>query len=109
MELQENLVSTGTTQEGSTLISDMARYHFNIRDREGLTLDDEGSEFELFEEALDEAKASARDLARQLIASSTAVAEQCIEITDDGGIVLKALPVAEVVKHPNYPKFEDHC
>jgi hypothetical protein len=87
----------------------MARYHFNIRDRNGVNVDDEGANFAFFGEALEEAKASARDLARQLLDNPTVLLEQCVEVTDEAGNVLSALSVVEVLKHPNFPKFQDKC
>ena len=87
----------------------MTRYHFNIRDRQGLVLDEEGSNHRIFSEALTEAKASARDLAKQLLDNRTVLLEQCIEVTDDSGRILAALPVVEVLRHPNFPRFQSEC
>jgi hypothetical protein len=87
----------------------MTIYHFNVVDRHGVVPDEEGADYRLFSQALDEAKDSARDLARHLLSNRTVLLEQCVEVTDDSGKVLAALPVIEVLKHPNFPKFQDHC
>jgi hypothetical protein len=87
----------------------MTRYHFNIRDRQGLVLDEEGSSYRILSEALTEAKASARDLVKQLLDNRTVLLEQCIEVTDDSGRLLAALPVVEVLRHPNFPRFQSEC
>jgi hypothetical protein len=39
----------------------MARFYIDLRDAKGMILDDEGSDFDHVEDALNEAKASARD------------------------------------------------
>jgi hypothetical protein len=82
------------------------QYHFNIRDRWGLTPDVEGNSFDYLGEALDEAKATARDLAIQLLDAHTPLDDLCVEVTDKDGNVLAALPVEEVLTHPNFPKFK---
>lgn len=43
----------------------MPRFFIDLRDSHGLIKDEEGAIFRHIEDALDEAKASARDLARQ--------------------------------------------
>jgi hypothetical protein len=40
----------------------MARYFIDLRDTKGMICDEEGAEFAHVEDALEEAKASARDL-----------------------------------------------
>jgi hypothetical protein len=87
----------------------MDRYHFNIRDRHGVVVDEDGADFEFFGQALREAKSSARDLAKQLLRHRTVLLEQCVEVTDDSGHVLAALPVVEVLRHPNFPQFQEKC
>ena len=87
----------------------MAKYHFNIRRHRVFVPDSEGENFRFFSEALDEAKASARDLAFQLIDNRDAVGDACVEITNDEGMVLAALPVSEVLTHPNFPRFKEEC
>lgn len=87
----------------------MARYHFNIRHHRSVVVDNEGANFMFFGEALEEAKASARDLAHQLLDNRTALAEACVEVTDDTGKVVAALSVDEVLTHPNFPRFKEQC
>ena len=87
----------------------MTNYHFNVVDRQGVVPDGEGTNFRFFSQALTDAKDSARDLAKQLLASRTVLLEQCVEITDDSGRVLAALPVVEVLRHPKCPRFQDRC
>jgi hypothetical protein len=89
--------------------SAVAKYHFNVVDRQGVVSDEEGSDFQFFTEALREAKDSARDLAKHLLDSQTVLLEQCVEVTDNAGNVLAALPVVEVLRHPHFPKFQNHC
>jgi hypothetical protein len=87
----------------------LPQYHFNVRDRRGVTQDIEGNSFDYLGEALDEAKATARDLALQLIDNPSPLEDLCVEVTDEDGTVLAALPVEEVLKHPNFPKFKPEC
>lgn len=45
----------------------MTQYFIDLRDVRGIVRDEEGAEFSSLEEALDEAKASARDLIKQYL------------------------------------------
>jgi len=87
----------------------VAKYHFNIVDRRGVVPDEEGTDYRFFMEALKEAKESARDLAKHIIDNRTVLLEQCVEVTNDEGQVLAALPVVEVLRHPHFPKFRKNC
>ena len=87
----------------------MTQYRFNVRRHRVLVPDTEGENFRFFSEALEEAKASARDLAFQLLDNREAVSDACVEITDEDGNVLAALPVEEVLTHPNFPRFKEEC
>jgi hypothetical protein len=87
----------------------MAKYHFNVRHHRRLMVDNEGANFMFFGEALEEAKASARDLAHQLLDNRISLTEACVEVTDDDGKVLAALSVDEVLAHPNFPRFKGQC
>lgn len=112
---QSKAIGTGTgqKQERSNIVfvwrSPVAKYHFNVVDRYGVVADEEGSNFRFFTQALGEAKESARDLAKHLLDNKTVLLEQCVEVTDDAGHVLAALPVLEVLRHPNFPKFQTQC
>jgi hypothetical protein len=83
----------------------MPRFFFHIRDQYGSITDHEGCELEGIINALDEAKASARELAKQYIDRRQSFAEACIHVVDEEGIAVAALHVREVVTHPEYPKF----
>jgi hypothetical protein len=74
----------------------MSQYFFSIRDPHGLIADDEGSECRDVADALDEATASARDLAKQYIDSRTAFAGSSIEVRDAKGILLASVAISEV-------------
>jgi len=67
----------------------MARYYFNIRDDDGVILDDEGAECSDMDAARKEARLSANDLAS---GTSRTEGSRFIEISDDSGNVLEAVP-----------------
>ena len=87
----------------------LARYHFNVVDRHGTIPDEEGANFAFFSQALTEAEDSARDLAKHLLENRVVLLEQCVEIIDDAGRTVAALPVIEVLRHPKFPNFQKHC
>jgi hypothetical protein len=87
----------------------VAKYHFNVVDRRGVVSDEEGADFQCFIDALKEARESASDLAKHLLDDETVLLEKCVEVTDNAGNVLAALPVVEVLRHPNFPQFQRHC
>jgi hypothetical protein len=78
----------------------MPRYFFHIRDRELFVPDEEGSIFEDFETARSEAFESARELAAQVVASGQLVDGQRVELTDEQGQVLLAVPYRFVLRLP---------
>ena len=71
--------------------------------------DDEGADFTGLEAALDEAKASARDLVKQYVDNRVALGESCIEVRDDQGRRVAVLTVAELLEHPVHPAFKNNC
>ena len=73
-----------------------------IRDEEGTALPDLGA-------ARSEAKASARDIAREAIVEGSRPADLCVEIHDRHGRILASLSVGEIVEHPDAPAFEQGC
>jgi hypothetical protein len=73
------------------------RYFFNIRDRELLISDEEGTELANLAAARAEARLSARDLAMDDLRGGRAVAPLAIEITDGSGAVLETLQVRDVM------------
>lgn len=53
----------------------MTQYFLDLRDARGIVRDEEGAEFSTLEEALDEAKASAKDLIKQYLDNGVALDE----------------------------------
>ncbi|MES2292014.1 MAG: hypothetical protein V4527_01815 [Pseudomonadota bacterium] len=87
----------------------MARYFIDLRDTQGMICDEEGAEFDHVEEALEEAKASARDLVKQYVDNRVPLDESCVEVRDVNGHLVASLTVAEVLTHPIHPAFKNHC
>lgn len=87
----------------------MPRFFIDLRDRNGLVKDEEGAIYEHIEDALDEAKASARDLAQQYLQDRISMGSTCVEIRDVHGRTVAALTVAEVLEHPVHPAFKNGC
>jgi hypothetical protein len=87
----------------------MARYFIDLRDTKGMILDHEGAEFEHIEDALSEAKASARDLVKQYLDNLCPLDETCVEVRDVNGRTVATLTVAEVIAHPTHPAFKSRC
>jgi len=74
------------------------RYFFNVRDREGLVCDKEGSELPNLEAARREARLSARDFAVDDLRAGRPVAERQIEITDSAGHMLEMMQARAVLR-----------
>ena len=87
----------------------MARYFIDLRDAAGTVRDEEGAEYADLEEALDEAKASARDMVQQYMDHRLSLTATCVEVRDAQGRTLASLTVAEVLEHPVHPAFKNHC
>ncbi len=87
----------------------MPRYFIDLRNKGGMARDEEGTEFVYLEDALTEAKDSARDLVRQFIDTRTPLGETCVEVRDTQGQVVAVLTVAEVLEHPVHPAFKNTC
>jgi len=87
----------------------MPRFFIDLRDHTGIVRDEEGAIYEHIEDALDEAKASARDLLRQFIDNRVALNESCVEVRDVQGRTVATLTVAEVLDHPVHPAFKNNC
>ncbi len=87
----------------------MPRYYIDLRNPGGMTRDEEGADFSHLEDALTEAKDSARDLVRQYMEARTPLGETCVEVRDTQGRVVAVLTVAEVLEHPLHPAFKNSC
>lgn len=87
----------------------MALYFIDVRDQGGMARDEEGSDFPTLEDALTEAKNSARDLVRQFMDRRTPLGETCVEVRDSVGRIVAVLTVAEVLEHPIHPAFKNSC
>lgn len=87
----------------------MTRYYIDLRDAKGMVCDYEGADFDHVEDALEETKASARDLVKQFIDNRLPLDESCVEIRNVDGRTVASLTVAEVLAHPIHPAFKSHC
>jgi hypothetical protein len=87
----------------------MPRFFIDLRDESGLVKDQEGAVYSHIEDALDEAKASARDLVRQYMDNQTPLGTTCVEVRDVQGRTIATLTVAEVLEHPVHPAFKNDC
>jgi hypothetical protein len=87
----------------------MTRYFIDLRDVHGTITDDEGAEFDHLEDALEEAKASARDLVKQCVDNRIPLNSTCVEIRNTDGQTVATLTVAEVLEHPVHPRFKSEC
>ena len=87
----------------------MLRFFIDLRDRSGLVRDEEGAIYSHIEDALDEAKASARDLAKQYMDERISLGSTCVEVRDVQGRTVATLTVAEVLEHPIHPAFKNDC
>ena len=87
----------------------MPRFFIDLRDQTGLVRDEEGAIYDHIEDALDEAKASARDLMRQYMDDRIPLSTSCVEVRDVQGRTVATLTVAEVLEHPVHPAFKSNC
>jgi hypothetical protein len=87
----------------------MVRFFFHVYEQGRLIPDEEGSLCADLDAAKTEAKASARDLARQALSEGQTVDDICVEIHDEGGRVLAALTIREILSHPDHPNFDSSC
>ena len=71
----------------------MPRYFFHIRDLDGLVPDEEGQELASIVAARQEAMLSAYDIAGEKLRNGETIAGETIEITDEGGSLLEAVPL----------------
>jgi hypothetical protein len=87
----------------------VARFFIDLRDQTGLVRDEEGADFSSLEDALDEAKASARDMVQQYMQDRVTLNHTCVEVRDAQGRTVASLTVAEVLQHPSHPAFKQRC
>lgn len=87
----------------------MAKYFIDLRDSHGTVRDDEGAEYPQLEDALSEAKASARDMVEQYMDGRVSLNATCVEVRDEDGCTVATLTVAEVLEHPLHPAFKQRC
>jgi hypothetical protein len=71
----------------------MQRYYFDLRDGDGLTVDDEGMELQDLQTVQEEAARSLGDMARDAVGKSVdtqvgALTQMAIEVRDDAGPVM---------------------
>jgi hypothetical protein len=85
------------------------RFFIDIRDGHDLVCDEEGAVYGHVEEALSEAKASARDLVQQYVEDRMPLGATCVEVRDAQGRTVASLTVAEVLDHPVHPAFKNAC
>ena len=85
----------------------MPRYFFYIRDANGTVPDDEGTDCAALPDAVAEAEASARDLAKQFMDDRKSLADIHVDIVDAGGAVVATLPVMETVENPRAVRYRD--
>lgn len=87
----------------------MPRYFIDLRDAGGIIRDEEGAVYGHIEDALDEAKESARDLVRQYMDDRVSLGSTCVEVRDVQGRTIATLTIAEVLQHPMHPTFKKTC
>ena len=87
----------------------MAIFYIDLRDGGGLVPDEEGAEFDHLDEALEEAKASARDLVKQFAGDQAAAAGARVEVRDLAGNTVAAVMVDEVLADPHTSEFRQAC
>ena len=63
----------------------MPKYFIDLQDASGIVRDHEGAQYEHVEDALNEAKASARDLVRQYMDNRISLRATCVEVRDVQG------------------------
>lgn len=87
----------------------MPHYYIDLRDGKERIPDDEGADYSSLEEALTEAKESARDIVQQYAKGQIPLRDTCVEVRDIEGRIIAALTVAEVLNHPIHPAFKNDC
>lgn len=75
----------------------MPIYFFNVRDDAHFLPDKEGTELPDLDAAFEEARASAREIAADILRTNEVIDGRQIEISDGDGKVLGSVPIREVV------------
>jgi hypothetical protein len=70
------------------------RYHMNIRDKAGVTLDEEGEELEDLEAARRSARTSIRALVAEDLLGGKPVAQRHIDIADANGAMVASVSIS---------------
>ena len=82
----------------------MPKFYFNIRREDGLVSDEEGSEFADIAAAVEDAKASAREMiAEHIRMGDPAILDYAFEIVDESGALLRTLAFSEALHDDNGP------
>lgn len=76
----------------------MSRFYFQIRSGDQFVSDDEGVDLPNFDAAMAEAVLSAREIIAETIRNGDPVPDDVIEITDEAGTVLGAVPLRSVIR-----------
>ena len=76
----------------------MSRYYFHFRDAISLVPDDEGTEFATLEEAVSEARASAKDMALVRLREGGPIPFGAIEMTRGEEVLIK-VPLRDILQH----------
>jgi hypothetical protein len=87
----------------------MTRFFIDLHDSTGIVRDEEGADYADLEGALDEAKASARDMVQQYMDGRISLNATCVEVRDAAGRTMATVTVAEVLDHPAHPAFKEKC
>jgi hypothetical protein len=76
----------------------MAQFFFHVRDERGLIADEEGGDYRGLADAMEEARASARDLAKQYVDAKNMPVDAWIDVADESGAVVAAFPLRDVLR-----------
>lgn len=75
----------------------MARYYFNVRDRENYEEDIVGADFGSVDVAIREANIAAREMVAAKVLAGEVIDGQVFEITDENGALVKCVPLRSVL------------
>jgi hypothetical protein len=89
--------------------TEMPRFFIDLHDQKRDSPRPGGADYPHLEDALDEAKASARDMVRQYMQDRVTPHDTCVEVRDHQGRTVASLTVAEVLEHPSHPAFKQRC